>query len=352
MAVLWVSSSVPLAADPFDRLYLFKASFMSRQFVNELRDGETVDEIYLVADRQLRANRNGDLYFLTQLRDRTGQISGLVWNVTEESVAEINVGDYISAQGKVQLFQGNLQMILNRISRHHADGMNVEDFVPQPKEETGQQLERLKEVLLNLADTDLRSLMETFLTDEEILEGLKRAPAGIRLHHAFHGGLLEHIVNLTESAFRLRDLYPTVNFDLLLVGIFLHDLGKLWELGFETTFTYTDEGQLIGHLVIGVEVLSDKIRETEQRTGTEFPREKTLRLKHMILSHHGTYEYGSPKLPMTPEAVALHHLDNLDAKVNEFSNLIESDPNTSSNWTPYQANMQRKLFKGTDDWSD
>ena len=148
------------------------------------------------------------------------------------------------------------------------------------------------------------------------------------------------------TARQIRDLYPAVNFDLLTVGIFLHDLGKTRELEYESTFSYSDEGQLIGHLVQGVEMLNEKVLLLETSTGRPFPTEMLLRIKHMIVSHHGSYEYGSPKLPMTPEAIALHHLDNLDAKLNEFQSLIDSDPNSDSVWTPYNTNLQRKIFKG------
>lgn len=323
---------------------------MSRRFVNLLQDGETLEEIYLLADRQLRANRNGDSYLLSQLRDKTGQISGLLWNVTESSVGHLRPGDYVKVKGKVQLFQGNLQLIMTRIDI--ADVGSPEDFVAKSDANQDDQFARLSELLLAIRQPDLRALMESFLEDAEIVEGLKQAPAGIRLHHAYHGGLLEHILTLAEAATRIADLYPKVDYDLVLAGTFLHDLGKIWELSFDTSFVYTDEGQLIGHLVMGVEKLNDKIRLTEQTTGRPFPRELAIRLKHLILSHHGTYEFGSPKLPMTPEAIALHHLDNLDAKTNEFVSLIESDPNSGSNWTPYHASMQRKLFKGGGaDWN-
>lgn len=319
---------------------------MTRTFINELRDGDNVEETFLLADRQLRANRNGDSYFLGQLRDRTGTISGLLWNVNETAVNHVNVGDYVRVKGRVQVFQGNLQMILVRIDPANGDEINAEDFIAKANTDVDRQFAKLTDILLNISDDDVRDLMESYLSDSKIVEGLKTAPAGVRLHHAYHGGLLDHILNLAETANRISDLYPNVDFNLLLAGIFLHDLGKIRELSYETTFQYTDEGQLIGHLVIGVEMLSDKIRETEARTEQTFPEETALRLKHMLLSHHGTYEYGSPKLPMTPEAIALHHLDNLDAKTNEFQSLIDSDPNASSNWTPYQPNMQRKLFKG------
>lgn len=319
---------------------------MSRRFVEDLQDGENVEETFLLADKQLRANRNGDTYFLGQLKDRTGQISALLWNVSTSAVNHFNAGDYVRVKGKVQLFQGNLQMILTRIDSADGDEISTEDFIARPNTNVEAQFETLREVLLGLADEDLRDLMQVFLSDSEVVEGLKSAPAGIRLHHAYYGGLLDHIVNLLQTAQRVAPLYPNVDSSLLLSGVFLHDLGKIRELSFDTTFQYTDEGQLIGHLVIGVEMLNEKIRQVEEQFGRSIPIEKILRLKHMILSHHGTYEFGSPKLPMTPEAIALHYLDNLDAKTNEFQSLIDSDPNSGSSWTPFQPNMQRKLFKG------
>jgi len=319
---------------------------MTRTFVNELQDGDNVEEVFLLTERQVRANRNGDSYFLSQLRDRTGQISGLLWNVNESAVNHVVEGDYVRVKGKVQLFQGNLQMILMRIDPADGEEIDSEDFLPKSNTNVEEQFTKLQEILLGITDDDLKALMQSFLSDQEIVDGLKSAPAGIRLHHAYSGGLLDHIVNLSETAVRISDLYPNVDLNLLLVGIFLHDLGKIRELSYDTSFQYTDEGQLIGHLVMGVEMLSDKIRVTEEATERTFPAETVLRIKHMILSHHGTQEFGSPKVPMTLEAIALHHLDNLDAKTNEFYSLIDSDPNATSNWTPYQPNMQRKLYKG------
>jgi len=319
---------------------------MSRRFINTLTDGDALDEVYLLADKQLRANRNAELYLLAQLRDRTGQISGLLWNVREEAVAHLSSGQIVRIRGKVQLYQGNLQIILSQIGPEHGGHLDPADFIPGPSVETEHLVARLRELLLSLDSRALRTLMECYLNDVYLMDGLTRCPAGVRLHHAYHGGLLEHIVNLLETADRIVDLYPPVNRDLLLVGIFLHDLGKVRELGYDTTFVYTDEGQLIGHLVIGIEMLNEKAAMAEQALGESLPDEQLLRIKHMIVSHHGSYEYGSPKLPMTPEAIFLHHLDNLDAKVNEFQSLITSDPNADSHWTPFNANLGRKLFKG------
>lgn len=319
---------------------------MPRVFVNQLADGSPVEEVFLLADRQLRANRHAETYLLTQLRDKTGQISGLLWNVTESASSQFQAGDYVKVRGKAQLFQGNLQLILNRIDKVAADSVDADDFVQETSVNTGRLLKRMREILLTIDDAPIRTLMECFLDDETLLAQLALAPAGIRLHHAYPGGLLEHIVNLLETIVRIADLYPKVDWRLLLAGAFLHDIGKVRELEFDTVFGYSDEGQLIGHLIQGVEMVNEKLPEAEARLGQQFPSETLVRIKHMLVSHHGTYEFGSPKLPMTPEAIALHHLDNLDAKVNEFTSLISSDPNSQSAWTPYQATMQRKIYKG------
>jgi 3'-5' exoribonuclease len=174
----------------------------------------------------------------------------------------------------------------------------------------------------------------------------------VRNHHAYIGGLLEHVVRLLEAADRLLPLYPELDRDLLLTGIFLHDIGKVRELSYGRVFSYTDEGQLIGHLVIGVEMLNEKAARVPDLTGEPFPTEILLRLKHMIVSHHGALEFGSPKLPMTPEAIALHYLDNLDAKVHTFARDIREDRNQASAWTPFNQSLQRRLFKGGANGSD
>ena len=319
---------------------------MARQYLKELKDGDSVDEIYLLSEKQLRANRQANLFLLATLRDRTGQVSGLMWNITEDTVADVQAGDYVKVRGKVQLFQGNMQMILTNIRPVPAEQMNPEDFEQRPNADVEALLKRLRDLLLSIEIPQLRTLMECFLIDNELMDDLAKAAAGVKTHHAYRGGLLEHIVNMLETAKRIRDLYPAVNFDILLAGIFLHDLGKVREMSLDNAFVYTDEGQLLGHLIIGIEMLSEKIIEVERLTNETFPEELALRLKHMIASHHGSYEHGAVRLPMTPEAIALHHLDNLDAKVHEFARTIADDPNTGSTWTPFLQRIDRKLFKG------
>lgn len=322
------------------------ASSTSRRYINLLADGDNIEEIYLLSDKQLRANRNAALYLLVELRDRTGVISARMWNVTEESAAQVNPGDFVHVRGKVQLYQGALQMIVSQIQSVPAERLDPADFVRQSDRDLGQLTGRLREIVQSIDEPPLRMLIECFLIDGPLMDAFTTAPAGMKAHHAYRGGLLEHVVNMLEIASRIADLLPGVDRSLLLAGIFLHDIGKTRELAFETGCSYTDEGQLLGHLVIAVEMLSQKIVEVEKLAGEPFPQELTLRLKHLILSHHGSYEFGSPKLPMTPEAIALHHIDNLDAKVHEFCRDIADDPNPQASFTPFNARLDRKLFKG------
>ncbi|OJW07075.1 MAG: CMP-binding protein [Planctomycetales bacterium 71-10] len=319
---------------------------MSRRYVNQLSHGDSVDEAFLVADKQLRANRQGNLYLQLELRDKTGSVGARLWNATEELARTFEPGDYLLARGKTQIFQGSLQVILTHIEVMDASRVEPEDFLPQSSQNVGKLYNRLRDVLLGMHDPHLRALVECFLIDEEFVAKFTAAPAGIKNHHAYQGGLLEHVVTMLNVADKILGFYPDVDRDLLLTGIFLHDVGKIEELSYDRAFAYTDEGQLVGHLVMGVEMLRDKVERTADLTGEPFPNELLLRLKHMIVSHHGALEYGSPKLPMTLEAVALHYLDNLDAKLHAFGREIRDDPVRESSWTPYQQSTGRRLFKG------
>jgi 3'-5' exoribonuclease len=319
---------------------------MSRRYVNQLSHGDSVDESYLVADKQLRANRQGNLYLQLELRDKTGSVGSRLWNASEELARSFEPGDYLRVRGKTQIFQGSLQIILTHIDVLDPNRVEAEDFLPQSSQNAAKLMARLREVLLTMNNPHLRALIECFLIDDDFVRKFTSAPAGIKNHHAYQGGLLEHVVTMLNIADRILDLYPEIDRDLLVTGIFLHDIGKVDELSYDRAFTYTDEGQLVGHLVMGVEMLRDKVERTANLTGESFPPELLLRLKHMIVSHHGSYEFGSPKLPMTLEAVALHYLDNLDAKIHAFSREIRDDPSRDSNWTPFQQSLGRRLYKG------
>jgi 3'-5' exoribonuclease len=318
----------------------------TRRYVQQLADGDGIDEVYLALDKQLRANRNGNLFLQLELRDRTGAISARLWNAGEKLFQSFEAGDFVQVKGKVQLFQGSLQMILTQVSRVAPEQVELADFLPHTEQDVSKLYERLRALLRKLDNPHLRALAECFLMDERFVDAFCRAPAGVRNHHAYIGGLLEHVVTMLDAADRLAPLYPELNRDLFLMGVFLHDIGKVKELTYERSFAYSDEGQLVGHLVQGVEMLAEQARRVSDLTGEPFPRELLLRLKHLILSHHGTHEFGSPRLPMTPEAIALHYLDNFDAKLHAFTRDIRDDPNPSSAWTPFNQSLQRRLYKG------
>lgn len=320
---------------------------MGRRFVNQLGPQESVREIYQAHGRQLRPNRNGNLYLQVELSDRTGSISCRMWNATEGIYNSFEDGQYVLVDGATQVFQGALQMIAKQITPVLADEIDPSDFIPVPSVDVDQLLTRVGQMLRGMMCPHLRNLAECFLMDDVFIRKFSLAPAGVKNHHAYHGGLLEHVVNVMELVVCVAPRLPAVDPDLLLMGAFLHDLGKIEELSYDRGLAYTDEGQLIGHLIIGVEMLDAKLADAQRLAGDPVPLDIVHRLKHMIVSHHGTYEYGSPKLPMTMEAIALHHLDNLDAKVHAFALLMQEDLNADSHWTQYHQNLGRKLYKNS-----
>jgi 3'-5' exoribonuclease len=325
---------------------------MPRRAIQLLTDGESIDEIYMVTDKQLRTNRSGNFYLQVELRDRTGAITARLWNANELQFRSFNEGDFLRIKGKVQLFQGALQVLFTQFDRIDAGKVSLEEFVPRVEQDIHKLYDRLKQHLLKLSDPHLRALAECFFIDDVFVTAFCQSPAGIRNHHAYIGGLLEHVVTMLDVADRIAPLYPELNREYLMMGVFLHDIGKTRELSCDNVFGYTDEGQLVGHIDIGVEMLTEKAAKVPDLSGEPFPRELFLRLKHMIVSHHGTYEFGSPRLPMTPEAIALHHLDNLDAKLHVFLRDIREDRNTGAAWTPYNQSIQRRLFKGLREGSE
>ncbi len=336
----------PRIDDSFSSFLSKESPHMPRRFISQMGEREDVDEIFVVADKQLRANRNGNMYLQLRLSDRSGAVTAMMWNASDQAYGSFDNGDYLRVNGKTQFYNGSLQVIVNHVQRVDSKEINEEDFVTIPSEEIERLAGRLAEILRGVKNFHLRNLAECFLMDETFMGKFTRAPAGIKNHHAYHGGLLEHVVSLMEVAAVVAPLYAGVDDDLLLLGSFLHDAAKIDELTFERDLGYSDEGQLIGHLVMAVGMVEDKAKEAEKLSGEEFPKELLLRIKHMIVSHHGEYEYGSPKLPMTPEAIALHYLDNLDAKLHNAAQLMREDVNSDSPWTTYQPALGRKLYKG------
>jgi 3'-5' exoribonuclease len=318
-----------------------------RVFVADLAEGDSLEQPMLVRDKQVRTNRNGNAYLMMDLMDRTGSVSARYWNVGEQEARAFEAGDFLDVRGKIQLFQGQLQLIVSNFHRCDPHTLELSDFIPTTPKDVNVLLSDLRASMAKVRDPRLQALAQAFLVDQALVQKLLRAPAGVRNHHAYLGGLLEHVVNLLKVYDRIADLYPELDPDVMRLGILLHDIGKIRVLQYERDFSYSDEGQLIGHLVLGVEILNAKLAEASELLGEPIPEELGNQLKHLIVSHHGSYEFGSPKLPMTPEAIALHHLDNLDAKVHNFNRAIQEDPNAESRWTTYDPKLDRKLFKGS-----
>jgi 3'-5' exoribonuclease len=318
----------------------------SRRYVSQLGHNEQVSQVFMASDKQLRPNRNGNLYLQLQLSDRSGAIATRLWNASEQDYKSFENGDYVLVDGATQLFQGNMQMIANAIRRARPDEVDETDFIILQSDQIDRMARRLAEILRTINTPELRNLAECFLMDTAFMAKFTTAPAGMKNHHAYKGGLLEHVVGLMELVLVVAPRYPQLDQDKLLVGAFLHDAAKTDELSYDRDIAYTDEGQLLGHMVLAITMIDEKVREAERLSGEPFPHGLVTEIKHMVISHHGEYEFGSSKLPMTLEAIALHHLDNLDAKIASFTQLINDCPNVESSWTQYHANLGRKLYKG------
>jgi len=319
---------------------------MSRTFVNELTDGTQFDEVFVASQKQLRPNRQGNLYLQLRLADKTGSLTAMLWNAKQDDYDKFSNGDYVRVQGSSQVYNGVIQVIAKSISVVDREEINELDFVTVSAQKINQLVDQATTWLRQMHNPHLVNLAEAYLIDEVFMGKLKAAPAGIKNHHAYSGGLLQHVVDLMELARFVGQKYAELDADLLLMGAFLHDLGKVDELTYQPDLGYSDAGQLLGHLVMGVEMLNEKISEAETLSAESFPEPLAVRLKHLIVSHHGEPDKGSPVLPMMLEGVALHLLDNLDAKISAIKQLIDEDLNSDSNWTTYNPALGRKIYKG------
>lgn len=318
---------------------------MDRQFIADLQPRDTVDEIYRVADKQVRSNRQGNEYLLLQLMDRSGQISGLRWNAGQALYETFQKGDFLRVVGTTQLHNGMMQIIVHEFQLVPSDKVSLDDFSKTKPKEVEELVEQVQQLLGSLTNPHLQRIATSYLEDAELMAALKRAPAGIKTHHAYEGGLLRHVVDLLRIAEAIAPNYPQLDRDMLLVGVFLHDLGKIHELSYDADMSYTDPGQMLGHLVQGAIEIEVRAERLVRDGGEPIPKEVLWRLQHMIISHHGQLDHGSPKVPMTIEAIVLAYIDDLDAKVNAATELIQSDRNSDSLWTAYHPTMGRKLYK-------
>jgi len=314
---------------------------MAGTTIADLKSGDQIEQVFLLTGKVLRTARNNSLYMQLEFGDRTGHIPGRVWDATQELADSFQADDFVRVKGRVETYQNKLQVVVGSIERRPETEVDVTDFLPTTNKDVGEMFARVIEIAKTVKHPGLRKLLGSFLKDEEIADKFRRAPAATSYHHAFIGGLLEHTLGICEMALSVADRYPDLDRDMLITGVIFHDIGKIEEFSYDRSFTYTDSGELLGHLYIGARMIEERSAGIE-----ELSPDTVQALVHLILSHHGAYEYQSPKLPMTAEALAVHHLDNLDAKINAFRAAMFRDRDPASRWTEWNRMFERRLFKG------
>ncbi len=319
-------------------------SDVPRRSVAELTPAERVEQIFLVSQPQLRSTSRGDFYIAAFLSDSTGKINGRMWQASEAIYNVLPDEGFVWVKGRTENYQGSLQLVIEAMKPVDIKEVNLKDFLPATEKNVEEMFGRMVEILKSIKNTHLQRITQAFLADGELMFLFRTAPAAIYLHHAYLGGLLEHTLGLLEMAQRMGPLYPELNADLILSGLFLHDIGKTTELDYDVSFRYSDQGRLMGHLVKGAILVEEKIKELDKGGQEPFPRTLADCLIHIIVSHHGLREYGCPILPATPEAYVVHYLDNIDSKINMTLGEIHKDQN-KSNWTNYIKALDSGLFK-------
>jgi 3'-5' exoribonuclease len=323
------------------------------QFVRELKDKDQVSSPFLIKYSAVAMGKTGKPYMNLILMDKSGEMEARVWDDVNQYVGQAVRDAFIQVEGRCQSYQGRRQIVVSKMQVLREDEVDQTELLPEAKVDPNRLYAQLLEYVSTMRDPYYKALAESVLRDDpEITERIKLAPAAKAMHHAYPSGLIEHVVSITGILDALADHYGSVvDRDLLFLGGFFHDIGKIWELSYERVTDYTTEGKLIGHLVMGVELVDRKIRELEAQEGRlpgKFPEDKKLLVKHVILAHHGQYEYGSPKRPKCLEALIVHMIDDLDSKVNAIRVFIEQDQ-TPGRWTALNKNYGRFFYKP--DWA-
>jgi 3'-5' exoribonuclease len=313
---------------------------MKSPCVRELKPDEITNAVFLVQSKEIRQKRTGEPYLSLHLSDRTGDIEARMWDNVAEVMDTFERDDFIKVRGQLQIYNTRPQFIVHKLRRMQDAEIDFADFFPASARDPEQMWEELRGIVAGIPNHDLRNLLNAFLDDPEIARRFRIAPAAKSIHHAFRAGLLEHVLSLCGLAKPVAAHYGTVDWSLMVAGIVLHDIGKIYELTYERGFAYSTEGQLIGHISIAIRMLSDKLRAFPA-----FPNDLRNLLEHMILSHHGRLEFGSPKLPMFPEALLLHYLDDMDSKMECMRAMAEKEPLSEGLFTGFSQSLERMVLR-------
>ena len=316
----------------------------ARFSVASMQKGDRLDKVVLLVETSnFKQTRDGKYFLQLILRDRTGSVRAVRWEASQELYRSFGEGDFIRLSGRVEEFQQNPQVVVDELEKIDAESVSADDFLPVCPRDIDEMERELQEHVAALQDPHLRALITLFLEDQQVARDLRRCPAGKTLHHAYVGGLLEHILSLIGASKLLVRNYPRLNADVLVAAAFLHDIGKLRELSYTSSFSYSDRGQLVGHIGVGLVMIAEKIELLE-----DFPAELHTHLEHIIASHHGLPEHGALKSPMTPEAIAFHFLDNLDAKMAMLDDMENALPaageSATGRWTEYKPTLGKRIY--------
>ena len=322
------------------------------QFIKDLKDKDVIGSPFLIKFSATAVGKNGKPYMNLIFMDRSGEIEARLWDDVTQYVGQAVRDAFVWVEGRCQTYQGRRQVVIQRLQILREDEVEMKEYLAESNLDAEGLYGKLLGYVETMKDPYYKALAEAiFKDDAEITDRVKRAPAAKSMHHAYKTGLLEHVVSITGLLDALAAHYGKyLDRDLLFLGGFLHDIGKIWELSYDRVTDYTNEGKLIGHLVMGVELVDRKIRELEAQSGRlpgTFPEDKKLLVKHLILAHHGKLEYGSPKEPHCLEALMVHMIDDLDSKVNAIGKFVEQDQNPGR-WTLLNRQFGRFFYKP--DW--
>lgn len=289
-------------------------SIPTRKFIRDFSTTERFAANFCIANAQLAVTKNGDPYLACLLSDKSGTAPARRWSMPPEEFQRLPTEGFVYAEGRTQPFKGELQLIIDRIEPIEPSKDELRDLLPASERPVEEMFSELNALLATIQHPAMKALVRAYLDDEMLIGQFKQAPAAKMMHHAYLGGLLEHTLTLLNLANVICPLYPKINRDVVLIGLFLHDLGKTREISFDGAFAYTDRGELIGHIVDGAIMLHDKAQQAMRTSGARFPKHAITVLQHIIISHHGKPDFGAAKYPATPEAILIAMIDNLDAK--------------------------------------
>lgn len=311
-------------------------------FIRDLQEGQKITSTFLVKSKDIRKKKNGGDFLMMSLSDRTGNITSMMWENFESVVDSFTSNNFVEVRGIVYRYNNTLQIKAHRVRKVPEESVDLKDFIRSGEADVDALFLEMMETVDTISNKYMRELLGEIFSDKSIVEKFKKSPAAKVIHHAYIGGLIQHTVSILRLCKDVAKRYPRVNRDLLFAGAMLHDIGKIDELSYDKTFDYSDEGRLIGHIVISCQLVDRFIRKIEG-----FPRELRNLLLHIIVSHHGSYEHGSPKRPKCLEAFILYYLDDLDAKIEALQDFIDKDSVLEGNWTNFNKNLGRYLYRDT-----